>query len=93
MAMTNSEHIGKGLDLLAAGLRLFVESELQEVHGERWEEMAQANLRPVPGRKKNAGLHWDAQAVLAIMWDQWNMVFTRVLGQGERSLVSELRDV
>lgn len=92
MAISNSERIGKGLELLAAGLKPFVERELKEVHGDRWEEIAQGNLRPVAGRKKNAGLHWDAQAVLAVMWDQWNNVFSRTLGQGERSLVSELRD-
>src|SRR5205085_11470392 len=30
---------------------------------------------------------------LLVMWDQWNTVFRNVLGQAERSLVSELRDV
>ena len=27
------------------------------------------------------------------MWDQWHKVFRKVLGQAERSMVSELRDV
>ena len=93
MAFTNSERIGKGLDLLAAGLKPFVERELKEVHGDRWKEMAQSNIRPTTTRKKTEALHWDAQAVLSIMWDQWNNVFSRTLGQGERSLVSELREV
>jgi hypothetical protein len=26
------------------------------------------------------------------MWDQWNVVFRKTLGNAERSLVSELRD-
>src|SRR5207248_10838640 len=32
------------------------------------------------------------QALLLVMWDQWNVVFRNVLGQAERSLVSELRE-
>ena len=94
MAISNSERIGKGLDLLASGLKPFVERELKEVHGDRWKEMAQSNVRPTSTtRKKSDALHWDAQAVLSVMWDQWNNVFSRTLGQGERSLVSELREV
>ena len=27
------------------------------------------------------------------MWNQWNVVFRKTLGQAERTLVSELRDV
>src|SRR5690606_36364172 len=36
---------------------------------------------------------WDAAAILATMWSQWNAVFRKTLGQAERTLVSELRDV
>ena len=32
-------------------------------------------------------------ALLKLMWDPWNDVFRKTLGQAERSLVSELRDV
>lgn len=35
----------------------------------------------------------DAQVLLAVMWDQWNVVFKETLGKAERSLVSELQDV
>src|SRR5204863_9231935 len=35
----------------------------------------------------------DAQFLLKVMWDQWQPVFRNVLGQTERTYVSELRDV
>ena len=34
----------------------------------------------------------DAARLLKLMWEAWNDVFRRTLGQAERSLVSELRD-
>ena len=37
MAVTNRDRVGKGLDLLAAGLRPFVERELTSVLGENWQ--------------------------------------------------------
>ncbi len=36
---------------------------------------------------------WDAAALLKLMWEASNEVFRRVLGQAERTLVSELREV
>src|SRR5215510_5504129 len=36
---------------------------------------------------------WDSAALLRLMWEAWNDVFRNILGQAERTLVSELRDV
>jgi hypothetical protein len=36
---------------------------------------------------------WDIQLVLSIVWNNWNLVFKKTLGNTERSYVSELRDV
>src|SRR5580692_10856055 len=36
---------------------------------------------------------WDSASLLSVMWNQWNAVFRKTLGQAERTLVSELRDV
>ena len=44
-------------------------------------------------RGDGGAFHWDTQAILAVMWNQWNTVFKNKLGQAERSLVGELRDV
>src|SRR5580658_6842363 len=90
MAITNRERIGKGLDLLASGLRPFVERELKSHLGETWR-----NVLPDAGRgpkAKPANLD-DPQILLSVLWDQWNAVFRDVLGVNERSLVSELRGI
>jgi hypothetical protein len=38
-------------------------------------------------------VEFDAQALLTILWDNWNDVFKKNLDPAERSLVSELRDI
>jgi predicted AAA+ superfamily ATPase len=95
MAVTNHERVGKALDLLKDGLVPFVERELKAQHAQLWFEQAkasvsesQADLFGVKGKPK-----WDAAALLVVMWNQWNEVFKRTLGQAERTLVSELREV
>lgn len=42
-------------------------------------------------RKKSGKPHLDTQALLNILWNYWNDVFTHTLHQEERNLVSELR--
>lgn len=95
MATSNHERVGKALELLNQGLKPFVERELRAVHGERWLDAAQSGLREgrTPVRGNDKALRWDTQTLLAVMWDQWQSVFRNTLGQAERSLVSELRDV
>src|SRR5256885_3065573 len=95
MALSNHERVGKALDLLKDGLRPFVEREMKAQHKQLWFEQAkaavsdsQANLF---GTEKDP--RWDVAATLAVMWNQWNLVFRKTLGQAERTLVSELRDV
>ena len=93
MALSNHERVGKALDLLVAGLKPFVERELQAAYGKDW--LAKTGLleaRLAPGKKQNAR-NLDSHALLSVMWEQWNDVFKKTLGQAERSLVSELRDV
>src|SRR5438477_454077 len=95
MAQSNLERVGRTLELLNQGLRPFIEREMQAVYKDRWVEMAQAGLRDnrSQARGKGGGPNWDTQALLAVMWDRWNDVFKTILGQAERSLVSELKDV
>jgi predicted AAA+ superfamily ATPase len=93
MATTNHDRVGKALDQLAAGLRPFVERELQASLGQRWQDAAR-DAAPERRGSKPAPVNWDdPQILLSIMWNQWNAVFSRPLGNAERSLVSELRDV
>ncbi|OPX33848.1 MAG: hypothetical protein B1H11_11870 [Desulfobacteraceae bacterium 4484_190.1] len=44
MAISNSERIGKGLELLRDGLVPFVERELQAIYGEGWQERVRQSL-------------------------------------------------
>jgi predicted AAA+ superfamily ATPase len=92
MAQSNAERVGKALELLNQGLLPFVQRELQAVYGKDWLAKATENLAPhqMPGTREGA-LHWDSQGLLLVLWDHWNPVFGKVLGQAERTLVSELR--
>jgi predicted AAA+ superfamily ATPase len=93
MAQSNLERVGKALELLNSGLKPFVERQMQAVHGTRWQYQAVGALREQHFSDDGENLHLDTQALLLIMWDQWQPVFKNVLGHAERSLVSELREV
>ena len=95
MAITNHERVGKALDLIKEGLLPFVERELKAQHAQRWFEEVKAAVGPGQARlfKDESKMQWDAAALLSVMWNQWNVVFRNTLGQAERTLVSELRDV
>ena len=94
MAITNRERVGKGLDLLSAGLRPFVERELKSHLGDKWADVLADSASPRGQKAKSQGLNLnDPQVLLGVMWDQWNDVFRDVLGPAERSLVSELRGI
>src|SRR3972149_9153801 len=94
MAITNHERVGKALDLLKEGLRPFVERELKAQHAQLWFEQAKESVNATQatliGTEAEPG--WDAAALLAVLWNQWNVVFRKTLGQAERTLVSELRE-
>src|SRR6266496_2673414 len=93
MAISNRERIGKGLDLLATGVRPFVERELKSHLGDNWQSVlpnwTQRDMRKKPLLTNLV----DPSILLGIVWDQWNSVFKTTLGHAERSIISELRDV
>ena len=95
MAITNHERVGKALELLKDGVAPFLERELKSEYQQRWFDEVKTTLSPqqltFAGTEKNP--KWDIATVLAVMWNQWNQVFRKTLGQAERTLVSELRDV
>lgn len=90
----HQEHVTRALEVLTQGLIPFVEKELRAVFQGSWVEHVRSNLRDqrnqVPGAEPV--IHWDALALLTVMWDQWNTVFRRSLSPLERSLVGELRE-
>ncbi|MFN0150829.1 MAG: Swt1 family HEPN domain-containing protein [bacterium] len=95
MAVSNHERVGKALDLLKDGLAPFVEREMKAQYEQLWFEQFKEALTPQQlsfiGTEDDPA--WDAAIVLKVLWDQWNAVFRKPLGQAERTLVSELREV
>jgi predicted AAA+ superfamily ATPase len=95
MAITNYERVGKALELLKIGLSPFVERELKAQHAQLWLEEVKAAVGPAQESLFHDGTEppWDAASLLTVMWNQWQIVFRKILGQAERTLVSELREV
>jgi len=94
MAMTNSQRIRQGLELVRDGLAPFVEREFQAAYGDGWKDMAKRSLPKEKDWKEADGVvQWEVYLVLAVLWNNWNSVFSKILGQAERTYVSELRDV
>ena len=92
MAMTNHERVGKGLDLLRAGLGPFVEREIKRaVQAGDLDAGLLRRYADDPALQRGAA-EGDAALLLKIMWETWNEVFRPILGRSDRSLVSELRD-
>ncbi|GAB4287856.1 MAG: Swt1 family HEPN domain-containing protein [Coriobacteriia bacterium] len=89
MALSNRDRVGKGLDLLAQGLRPLFMREMHAALGDTWAEQAAADAK----EGSSAAEFRDVYVLLKAMWDYWHPVFGKVLGHAERTLVSELRDV
>ncbi len=89
MAITNRDRVGKALELLRDGLAPFVKREMEREYSSQWLTQAGYSLRRQNLTEADVT---DAQALLVVMWDQWNNVFRDILGHSERSLVSEIRE-
>src|SRR6266567_1598947 len=94
MAQSNLERVGRALELVSAGLRPFVERELQSHYGDSWLGEATRSLREERGenRRDDPPNLDDPHFLLGLIWNRWNEVFGSVLSRSERSLVSEMRD-
>ena len=92
MAITNHERVGKALELLKAGLGPFAEREFANAYQTKAESQAALFLGEDRLQAKKPVTQWDAAALLKLMWEAWNEVFRKTLGQSERTLVSELRE-
>ncbi len=102
MATSNLEQIGKGLQILRAGLAPYIQRELKSAHKARWwvtgvEGVLQGAvgmdaLKEV-GSPEERFERLDIQALLVILWSNWDVAFKDELGHVGRSYVSELREV
>lgn len=91
---THHDRVTTALELLTQGLSDYVETALRESYGSGWTQRAVEGFRK--GRDAalaaDGRVRWDAQALLTILWNEWNRLFRHRLGHAERSLVSELRE-
>jgi predicted AAA+ superfamily ATPase len=95
MAITNHERVGKAMELLREGLLPFVERELKTEYGEEtWFEETKRTLtqQQLKFVEKKGKPEWDVAMLLTVLWNNWEKVFRKILGRGDRSLVSELTD-
>jgi len=93
MALSNLDRVNKGLELLRIGLFPFVVREMKEVHKAYWLEAASSSFKEDHNSRDKSPEEWDIRDLLAIMWKNWNGTFNRILGFGERSIVSELIEI
>jgi predicted AAA+ superfamily ATPase len=95
MAISNYDRVGKALELLKTGLQPYVEREMKAQHEQLWLQQARAAVAETQAHLFSGGgePEWDAAALLAVMWNQWEAVFKKTLGRAERSLISELREI
>ncbi|CAN5556162.1 hypothetical protein BH24GEM3_BH24GEM3_19820 [soil metagenome] len=92
MAISNSERIGKALKTFNQAMRPYVRREMEAVHKTQWLQMARQGIRDeraVPASFEQ----WDTPVLVGVVLDHWNNVFKYNLGQAERSLIHEIRDV
>jgi hypothetical protein len=86
VATSNHERVGRALALLSSGLAPFAERELKATYGPGWLDEVTRNDCGAGGLPQKAS-PTDVQFLLKTIWNEWNQVFRRVLGQGERTLV------
>lgn len=102
MAVSNHERVGKSLEVLLEGFRPYVARELKAHYGANWfARSVSPNLTGTVGldanRKQGSDDEkfslLDVQALLSIVWSEWNQTFQVKLGHTGRTYVSEIRDV
>ncbi|MBY0324746.1 MAG: DUF499 domain-containing protein [Reyranella sp.] len=95
MAITNQERVAKALDLLRIGLTPFVERELKAQDAQGWLNIVRQSVSETQVRlfQDPKVPKWDVASLMSVLFTQWNTIFRRTLGQAERSLISEIREV
>lgn len=93
MALSNLEHVGKGLELLRQGLAPWVEREFVNAFSAN---SAQNALRYLPDDGVNSTkpiVEWDVAALLRLMWDASREVFGKILGRPSATMSANCREV
>jgi len=92
MAESNRDRVGRGFEILAAGLDPFVEAAMTAAvpPGRDWVEMLEARDAAKHGAEKQYS-RTDARFLLRVITEEWR-AFKDQLSRAEQSFASELRD-
>lgn len=93
--LSNRERVGKGLELLSQGLYPYVEQQMEQKYGDKWEDQANKHLQNHTTMKKTKvkdKLREDTGELLKAMSNEWKKVFkdNENLDNGEKGIVEEL---
>jgi predicted AAA+ superfamily ATPase len=93
MTISNSERVGRALELLRDGLYPFVEREMRAKYGDNWVLTAASSVTEDRTLRRNTEqvLKQDVGELLYLILNQWREVFKKTLGNFEKNLVGELK--
>lgn len=88
MAISNRDRVGRGFELLAAGLEPFIDVQMRRAEGDDWaERFARGGANPSAPFSTS-----DPSFQLLVLTARWDTVFRSQLPRSMRSLVFELRE-
>jgi predicted AAA+ superfamily ATPase len=92
MAMSNRDRVGRGFEILAAGLGPFVDAAMTSAApaGRDWVEMLQARDATKHGSERKYS-RTDPRFLLIVITEEWR-AFKNQLSRAEQSFASELRE-
>ena len=92
MAKSTRQYVFEGMELLPEALAPFVETRLDNSLKGHWQVTVFEKVNSLRA-DKNGAVSWDQASLLNVMNIFWMEAFRSVLGNTERSIVNELRDV
>lgn len=96
MALSNRDRIGKSLDIFTEAYRPWVVLQLKSRHGEdgekKGQELLEQSTRSGDRKPKGVG-DWDVSNLLTVINGEWPYLFSKKLGQADRSMLHELQEV
>lgn len=96
MAKSNRNRVGDALDVFVDGMLPFVCQEMKSRHGDAWEDKVREIMRDNPStsnKAANANIAWDTALIISVVIKEWQYLFRKKLGPGERAMIHELSDI
>lgn len=96
MAKSNRNRVGDSLDIFLEGMLPFVTREMKSRHGDAWEDKVREIMRDNPSTASKAdkpNIAWDTAMIIMMLIKEWQYLFRKKLGPGERAMIHELSDI